>query len=141
MEEVCGQDAPMKSMYQWQSLIDRCGSGQRAVVTDVLELLWDAFQAEYITSSALQRENLRASKTSVVERFKLMLGMRAHLLTVVLPSLGLPPKIKQNVSHLLNACELQGDVERVARGRCARYTVCSILEQNRTCSFGFPGCV
>ncbi len=33
MEEVCGQDAPMKSMYQWQSLIDRCGSCQNAVVT------------------------------------------------------------------------------------------------------------
>ena len=99
-EETYLQDHPLRSVYGFQAILDRVGSGKTDVLGHIMEQLVDGIENRHIKNAELCHKQLRAPKTSIVEVLKLQLALREKLLTEVLPNLSFPSDIKKQIQDL-----------------------------------------
>ena len=83
---MSGQSNPLRSVNHMQEIINRCAS-DNDLIADVLELLVDFTNMDFIGLGDLSHRKLRDQSKSLVEIAKVMLAVRAELITNFLPSL------------------------------------------------------
>ena len=92
-------NSPFKSVFNLQELIHRCG-GDIAVIGSVIEVLVDGFFMGTIDKSEFSQNRIRDPSKSIVEVIKLQLGVKEHMLHVLLPSICKTANEKQTMNAL-----------------------------------------
>ena len=83
-------DFPLKSLLEYQAIIDRVGSGNHKTLTDCMEQFVDAYERGFMHPGDYSQTRLKNPTYSIIEIFKTQVEVNSILNTTVLTRLNFP---------------------------------------------------
>ncbi len=98
-------DFPLKSLLEYQAIIDRVGSGNHKTLTNCMEQFVDAYERGVMHPGDYSQNRLKKPKDSIIEIFKMQVEVKNILNTTVLTRLNFPKEIVNSIVDVTKACD------------------------------------